>query len=104
MAFLSLLQRWHQVPTLQGTCPFPSPGKASPRIPGGSAHMLLTWRIQGWKVLGWNGAKSKAAPLSQPVEGVQMQSQLSLSFPAAPSNLDPDPKESWAVPSCFARI
>lgn len=71
MAFLSLL---HQVPTLQGTCPFPSPGQASAGIPVGSAHKLLTWRIQGWKVLSWNGVKSKAATLSKPVEGVQIVS------------------------------
>lgn len=73
MAFPSLLQRWHHVPMLQGTSfmvqgisLFPCPGQASARIPVGSAHTLLTWRIQGW-----NGAKTKAATLSKPVKGVQ---------------------------------
>lgn len=89
---------------LQGTCPFPCPGQAPAGLPVGSAHMLLTWRIQGWEVLSWNGAKGKAATLSKPMKGVQIQSQSGLSFPAAPSDLDPDPKESWIVPSCFARI
>lgn len=35
---------------------------------------------------------------------VQIHSQSCLSFPAAPSNFDPDSKESWIVPSCFAKI
>lgn len=55
-------------------------------------------------MLSWNGAESKAATLSMPVKGEQIQSQSCLSFPPAPSNLDPDPKEPWIVLSCFTRI
>lgn len=51
---------------LQGTSPFPCPGQASAGIPQGSAHTLLTRRIQGW-----DGAKTKAPTLSKPVKGVQ---------------------------------